>query len=263
MYCQTRTFRDKLDSGKLCVGPGITLADPAVTESLGAISDFVWIDLEHNPTNLESMLAHLIAARASRTMSIVRVPSRELGWIKRVLDSGAEGIILPQGQNYQEIAEFVSACRYPPLGTRGFGPRRPTNYGRITGTEYLEMANRELFVVAQIETAGALRDVEKIVAIPGLDSIVLGPQDLSGSLGIMGQMDHPDLVRAMQRVISVSRGAGRYVGMGMGASPEFATRAANWGVQWIQIGNDIEYMNRFAQQLYDGVRKDRTPDSAT
>jgi 2-keto-3-deoxy-L-rhamnonate aldolase RhmA len=139
MYCHTKKFREKLDSGKLCLGPGITFADPAVTESIAPIADFVWIDLEHNPTNLQTMLAHLIAARAGGTMGLVRVASNDLGWIKRVLDSGAEGIILPQAQSYDEVAAFVSACRYPPLGTRGFGPRRPTNYGRLAGAEYLDL----------------------------------------------------------------------------------------------------------------------------
>jgi 2-keto-3-deoxy-L-rhamnonate aldolase RhmA len=159
-------------------------------------------------------------------MAIVRVPSGELGWIKRVLDSGAEGIILPQAQDCEEIAAFVSACRYPPLGTRGFGPRRPSNYGRVTGQE-----NRELFVVAQIETAGALNDIDRIVRIEGLDSVVVGPHDLSGSLGMLGQVEHPTVVEAIGRIVTAARDAGLYVGMGMGASAEFAINSAKIGVQ--------------------------------
>ncbi|MDA1052891.1 MAG: aldolase/citrate lyase family protein [Planctomycetota bacterium] len=250
MYCNTQKFRDKMDSGQPCFGPGITFADPAITESIAPTADFVWIDLEHNPTDLQSMLGHLIAARACGTMAIVRVPSGELGWIKRVLDSGAEGIILPQAQSYEEVASFVSACRYPPLGTRGFGPRRPSNYGRIVGQEYLDSANRELFVVAQIETAGALHDIDRIVRIEGLDSVVVGPHDLSGSLGMLGQVEHPTVVEAIERIVRTARDAGLYVGMGMGASAEFAIKNAKIGVHWLQVGNDFEYMNLFADKLY-------------
>jgi 2-dehydro-3-deoxyglucarate aldolase/4-hydroxy-2-oxoheptanedioate aldolase len=257
MYHNIKGFRKKMDSGQVCLGPGITFADPAVTESIAPAADFVWIDLEHNPTNLETMMAHLIAARAGGTMAIVRIPSGEVAWIKRVLDSGAEGIILPQGSSYEEIATFVSSCRYPPMGTRGFGPRRPTNYARISGQEYLDSANRELFVVAQIETVGALNDIDRIVQIEGLDSIVVGPHDLSGSLGILGQVDHPTVVEAIDRIVKTARQAGIYVGMGMGASADFAIKNAEIGVQWLQVGNDFEYMNGFADRLYTEIRAEK------
>lgn len=255
MYGNAKKFRAKMDSGQLCLGPGITFADAAVTESIGPTVDFVWIDLEHNPTNLQTMLGHLIAARAATTMALVRVPSSEVGWIKRVLDSGAEGIILPQAQSYEEVAAFVAACRYPPLGVRGFGPRRPTNYGRIGGQEYLKSANRELFVVAQIETAGALNDLDRIVQIEGLDSLVVGPYDISGSLGVLGQVEHPIVTDAITRVVATGRKAGLYIGMGMGASADFALKAAKTGVQWVQVGNDFEYMNLFADNLYRIIRR--------
>lgn len=255
MYCNTKKFREKMDAGQLCFGPGITFADPAVTESISPSADFVWIDLEHNPTNLETMMGHLIAARAAGTMALVRVPSNDLGWIKRVLDTGAEGIILPQAQSYEDVAAFVSACRYPPLGTRGFGPRRPSNYGRISGDEYLEIANRDLFVVAQIETVRSLDEIDRIVQIDGLDSLVVGPYDLSGSLGMLGQLDHPTVVAAMRRAVSTGREAGLYIGMGMGVAPDFATQAAKMGVQWLQVGNDFEYLNLFADQLFSEIRE--------
>ena len=140
--------------------------------------DFVWIDLEHNATTTEAMLGHLIAARAGGAASIVRIPNNDVGWIKRVLDSGAEGIILPRCYSAREAAEFVSACRYPPMGTRGFGPRRPMEYGRIAQPEYLRQANRDVFVVVQVETVEILDELDQVLELEGLDSLVLGPQDL-------------------------------------------------------------------------------------
>jgi 2-keto-3-deoxy-L-rhamnonate aldolase RhmA len=178
-----------------------------------------------------------------------------VAWIKRVLDSGAEGIILPQARSAEEVRAFVSSCRYPPMGTRGFGPRRPTNYGRAGGAEYLRKANQNVFVVAQIETVSALEELDAIVAINGLDSLVVGPYDLSGSMGMLGEVHHPRVLEAIRRVADKARAAGLYVGMGMGADAEHALVAARLGVQWAQCGNDFEFMIRGVDRLYAAVRE--------
>ena len=208
-------MRDKLRAGKIVLGAGITLSDPTVTEAIAPSVDFVWIDLEHNALTVQAMLGHLIAARAGGCASIVRIPSGEVGWIKRVLDSGAEGIILPRAYSAREVASFVSACRYPPLGTRGFGPRRPTNYGRIEQQSYLQQANRELFVVAQVETVELIAELDDVLKLEGLDSLVLGPQDLSGSMGRLGETTHADVVAAMKTVAAKTKAAGKFVGSGL------------------------------------------------
>lgn len=254
MICNIHKFREKLAAGRFCLGAGITLADPAVVEALSPSVDFFWIDLEHNPTSLESLLSHLIAARAGGTPALVRVPSADIGWTKRVLDSGAEGIILPQAKSAAEVRDFVSSCRYPPMGTRGFGPRRPTNYGRFGGQEYLEHANKNLFVVAQIETVSALNEIDHIVAIPGLDSVVVGPYDLSGSMGIPGQVHDPKVLKAIEAVVAKAKPAGIFVGMGMGADMSHALEAAQLGVHWAQCGNDYEFMIRATDSLFGNIR---------
>ena len=118
-----RGFRQKLAAGTMCFGSGITLADPAIAEVLGPVSDFFWIDLEHSPLSLESVVAHLIAARAVGVPGIVRVPISEPWFIKRVIDSGASGIIVPQVRTADEVKRVVDACRYRPQGDRGFGPQ--------------------------------------------------------------------------------------------------------------------------------------------
>ena len=255
MISHIESLRKKLQDGQLCLGTGVTFTDPTVTESLASRVDFVWIDLEHNPTSLETMLAHLIAARAGGTAALVRVPSGEIGWVKRVLDTGAEGIILPQAADARAVREFVSACRYPPLGTRGFGPRRPSRYGELQGDDYLEHANRHVFTVVQIETRRALEEVEEIAAIEGLDSIALGPNDLSGSIGRLGHLDDPAVNDAIRRVADAAHAEGKSCGAGLGASPDYAEVLAGLGVDWLQVGNDYEYMNRFAESLFDEVRQ--------
>ena len=255
MICNIHKFREKLASGALCLGPGITFYDPSVTEAIAPSADFVWIDLEHNPTSLESLLSHLIAARAGGVASIVRVPSLEIAWTKRVLDTGAEGVILPRSTTVDEIKQFVDACRYPDAGTRGFGPRRPTNYARFGGNEYLQHANENVFVVAQIETVETLEQLDEIVAIPGLDSLVVGPNDLSGSMGMLGQIDHPRVLDAIKQIADKAHAAGLYVGLGMGATVDYALKVRKLGVDWVQCGNDFEYMIHFADQLYADIRQ--------
>lgn len=254
MISHIHKFRQKLDAGEFCLGAGITFSDPAVTEALCGSVDFLWIDLEHNPTDMESLLTHLMAARAGGAPALVRIPSNDLGWIKRVLDTGAEGIILPQAHSADEIRAFASACRYPPLGTRGFGPRRPSNYGRTPGEEYLKQANENLFVVAQIETVSAYEQIDDIVTIEGLDSLVVGPYDLSGSMGMLGQVHDPRITDAIRTVAAKAKRAGLYTGMGMGADVEHALEGASLGVNWAQCGNDYEYMINSAERLYADVR---------
>jgi 2-keto-3-deoxy-L-rhamnonate aldolase RhmA len=250
-----RQFRDRLASDTLCLGPSITFTDLTVTEALCDSSDFLWIDTEHNPMNLESVTGHLIAAKACGTPALVRVPSSQTSGLKRVLDSGADGVIVPQVRTVEEVQGVVDDCRYPPLGTRGFGPRRPSNYGRFGGDEYIRMMNEEIFVAVQIEHIDAYHVIDDIVTIKGLDAIVIGPMDLSASMGIPGQFDHPDVVQTIESTINKSRAAGLYVGMGMGANESFALTWAQKGVQWIQLGCDFEYLIQRFDILTASVRQ--------
>lgn len=254
-------MREKLRAGKIVLGAGITLSDPTVTEAIAPSVDFVWIDLEHNPLTVEAMLGHLIAARAGGCASLVRIPTNDAGWVKRVLDSGAEGIILPRAYSAKEVAAFVSACRYPPLGTRGFGPRRPMNYGRLEQQAYLQQANRDVFVVAQVETVELLAELDEVLNLQGLDSLVLGPQDLSGSMGRPGDTTHPDVVEAMKTIAAKTRKAGKFIGSGLGANPKFAQLLIDCGVQWMQAGNDFEYMIRGCERAFRQIRGDSTAEA--
>ncbi|HEV3145329.1 MAG TPA: aldolase/citrate lyase family protein, partial [Gemmataceae bacterium] len=145
MLSSIQEFRKQLETGPVPLGPIVTFADPAVTEALAGSVDFLWYDLEHTAMGLESLQAHLIAARAGGVPSLVRVPSGELAWTKRVLDIGAQGVILPRVYDVAEVRAFVSNCRYPPEGTRGFGPHRPADYGRNFSPEFVAQANRDIF----------------------------------------------------------------------------------------------------------------------
>ena len=247
-------FRKRMDSGARCVGPSITFCDPALTEAIAPESDFLWIDTEHSPMSIQTLTGHLLAAKACNKPALIRVPSSAIGNIKRTLDAGTDGIIVPQIKTLEEAFNVVADCRYPPLGTRGFGPRRGMDYGRKSLKDYLEEAATELFVAVQIEHVGAVSEIDSILDIPGLDSVVLGPMDLSGSLGHLGNLSHPSVIETIEKVITAARNKHVYVGMGMGADQEFALHWLARGVNWVQLGCDYEYLVQGATKLFNSVR---------
>ena len=247
-------FRKKIDSGVQCLGPSITLKDPVIAEALGPDSDFLWIDTEHSPMTIETVAEHLLGARACNRPALVRVPGSSTESIKPILDSGVDGIIVPQVTGVDEVRKVVADCRYPPTGKRGFGPRRGMDYGRKALDQYLTESSEELFVAVMLEHENAVREIEEIVNIPGLDSLVIGTMDLSGSLGHLGDRGHPAVISAIQTIIDAARRKNIYVGMGLGYEPELARHWLAQGVQWIQFGCDYEYLVQGASQLFDSVR---------
>ena len=256
MISNIQKLRQRLADGQLCLGTGITLNDPSVIEALASLVDFFWIDLEHNPMGIETVLAHLVAARAGGAPALVRVPSSEVPFLKRVLDSGAEGIIVPQVRSPAEVRRVVGACRYPPLGERGWGPRRPSQFGQRSAEQIVDEANQQLFVVVQIENVEAVAALDEIVAIEGLDALAVGPYDLSASLGVLGQIEHPQVIEAIEKIIAAAHGAGMSVGLGDEAAAESSLRWANMGVDWIQCGCDFAYMTMTARQLFQDIREE-------
>ena len=247
-------FREKMDSGIPCIGPSITLKDPFIAEALGPESDFLWIDTEHSPMSIESVTGHLLAARACNKPALVRVPGSATESIKPVLDSGVDGIIVPQVTGVDEVRRVVADCRYPPVGKRGFGVRRGMDYGRTSLKDYLEASVTELFVAVMIEHANAVSEIDEILEVPGLDSVVIGTMDLSSSLGHLGDRSHPSIVSAIQKVTDAARKKNIYVGMGLGWEPELALHWLERGLQWVQFGCDYEYLVQGAAKLFNSVR---------
>jgi 2-keto-3-deoxy-L-rhamnonate aldolase RhmA len=247
-------FREKIAAGGLCTGPGISLSDPRVTDALGDSVDFIWIDLEHSLMSPEALGGHLLAARGRHVPVLVRVVAGETPFIKPVLDAGADGIIVPQVRSAAEVKRAVDDCRYPPVGTRGYGPRVPSNYGRDGGSAYVARANADVFAAVMIETREAVEAIDEIVAVPGLDSVVLGPMDLSASYGMLGDVEHPTVVAALEHVISRALAAGCLVGCGMGVDSATAIRMARRGVQWAQMGGDCGYLIAHMDLLNREVR---------
>jgi 2-dehydro-3-deoxyglucarate aldolase/4-hydroxy-2-oxoheptanedioate aldolase len=232
-------FKDKLRRGEVCLGTVISFTDPTIVEALSSTLDFVWIDAEHNAMSLETIQGHLMATKGSETTALVRVAWNDPVLIKPILDIGADGIIVPMVRTADDVRRAVAACRYPPEGIRGYGPRRPSKYGRLGGPEYCRLANETIIVIAQLEHIDAIRHIDEILAVPGLTSIVFGPNDLSGSMGLMGRPNHPDVVAAMQTAIDKARQSSVFVGNGVGGSVDALMEWIDKGIQWITLGNDV------------------------
>jgi 2-keto-3-deoxy-L-rhamnonate aldolase RhmA len=237
-----RRFKERIQDGQICLGSSITFCDPLVTEALSRSVDFIWIDLEHSDMSPEALNSHLLACRASGSPSIVRVKGSGTPFIKPILDAGACGIVVPQIRTADEVRGIVSDCRYPPQGSRGYGPRVPSEYGNKGGRAFADESNRDMFVAVMIENLEALRNLDEILTVEGLDSVVIGPMDLTASMGILGDIQHPDARAAIRTIIRKSREAGLMVGVGLGLDAALACDMLADGVQWIQLGCDYMYL---------------------
>lgn len=200
MFRENRLKRT-LAAGRPAVGCWLDMASPMAAEIVGLAGyDFVVIDHEHGPGTLADGLHLLQALSGTPATAVMRVPSNDPVYLKRALDLGVEGIMVPSVNSAEEARAVVAACRYPPAGVRGaaYGMARGADYG-LAGTRYRDTAADELLIICQIETAGAVAAVPDIAAVPGVDCLFIGPYDLSGSIGRLGRFDAPEVAALLDR----------------------------------------------------------------
>jgi len=246
------TFRDRLRSRQPLLGTMVTLGDPAVVEILAALGfDWLFIDGEHGPYDTGDLLA-LLRAAGGRIPCVARVAAAEEARIKRVLDLGADGVIVPMVNTAEQAAAVVRAARYAPLGGRGVGLARAHGYG-LGFREYVATANDRIAVIVQAEHWQAVENIEAIIATPGIDAVQLGPYDLSASLGRMGQVDHPEVVAAIDRVIEVCLAANVPVGW-FAVAAETARPYLDRGCTLITAGVDALLLAQSARGVLQTLR---------
>ena len=233
-------FLQNLEGGRTSVGAVVTMSDLVVSELAGDCGmDFVWIDAEHAPHTIQDVQRHLIALRGTGCAGLVRVRADEPMLIKPYLDLAPDGIIVPM-VNTPELAEAaVAACRYPPsrealrrtsppAGIRGCGVRRAVHYGAVDFFDYVKTSEHWPLVICQIEHIDAVKNLDKILKVPGVDSFCIGPCDLSGSMGILNQMDDPELNRVIDEVAAKIKNAGKWLGTAAGDFPRWKKRGVDW-----------------------------------
>ena len=196
-------LRESLQAGRRVFGTFVSTPEPAVVEMIGwAGYDFVIIDMEHSPIDFGQLPRLLAAAENVDLAPLVRVGSSAANPILRVLDSGAVGVVVAHVRNREEALATVSACRYPPLGKRGVsGASRAAGYGYNNFADHVRQSNDEVLTIALIEDQSGVESIEEIVNVPGLDVICPGAGDLSASLGLVGQPQHPTVQASVERVV--------------------------------------------------------------
>jgi 4-hydroxy-2-oxoheptanedioate aldolase len=201
--------------GGSAYGTFVLLGEPALVEMIGyAGFDFVVIDTEHSGNTMEQVGTMVRAAELAGTTPVVRVTANSPEYILRALDAGAGGVLVPQVNTAAEAAAAVRAARYAPLGERGVaGVVRAARYGFISVPDYLTGANRENLVITQVEHMDAVRNLDSILAVEGVDGIFIGPADLSQSMGITGQFNNPGLRQTMHAVIEKTRRTDKWAGI--------------------------------------------------
>jgi 2-keto-3-deoxy-L-rhamnonate aldolase RhmA len=245
-------FRARLKRRETLLGTMVTLASAASAEILAAAGfDWLFIDGEHGPLETRE-LTEILQAVGDKTACIVRVPECAEVPIKRALDLGAHGIIVPQVNTAEQAAAVVRFARYAPEGARGVGLARAHGYG-ARFREYLRDANREIAVIVQAEHAQAVDNIEAIARVPGVDAVLLGPYDLSASLGKMGQIDDPVVVAAIRRVTEACRAASMPLGY-FGVTAAAVQPYVAQGYTLIVAGVDTLYLGQGAKALLNELR---------
>ncbi len=207
-------LKRKLAKGEVVCGPFVRIGSPAVMEILGhAGFDFAIIDLEHGPMSVEKAEDMVRAAVCARISPIIRVTELNQPLILRALDTGADGVQIPQINNKEAAQLAAASTRYYPYGDRGVCRCiRAAGYSHIPATDYFEMANQETLTIVHIEGIDGVKQIDKILEVPNIDVIFLGPYDLSQSVGCPGKVNDPKVVGAMEEIIRKTREAGKYAG---------------------------------------------------
>ncbi len=242
----TPSFRQRLKSGERLLGTLISLNSSEVAEMLASLGfDWFFLDNEHSP--LEALELQGIMRAAGSTPCIVRVSHSAEVPIKKALDSGAAGIIAPMVNSAEQAAQVVSWAKYPPVGTRGVGIGRAHGYG-LKFQEYVARANDEVAVIVQCEHIDAVNDIDRIVRVPGVDAVLIGPYDLSASMGRLGQVTQPEVVAAIDRVTAACRAANVPLGI-FGLSAQAVQPYIERGYTLIVAGVDTVLLGQAAAQL--------------
>jgi 2-keto-3-deoxy-L-rhamnonate aldolase RhmA len=247
-------LRRHLHSGDLLLGGLLSIPDPAVATIVGRSGfDFVVVDGEHAPFTLTSLRACVEALDPTPAWTIVRVAANDAVIIKQTLELGVDGIQVPSVRTADEALEAVRACRYAPDGTRGIGIGRGSSYGAELSS-YLEGSNARTAVLVMIEDATGVANVGEIAAVEGLDGIVVGPLDLSASLGVTGDAKHPSVREAIERVTDACVAAG--VCVGTGCTPEDAPTLAARGMRVLTVFYDVIGFAQAARQAVATARSE-------
>lgn len=247
------TFKRALNDaqGPTLWGLWLGLPDPSCAEiCAGAGFDWLLVDGEHAPFELSQVSSHLRAIAPYSSSPIVRVEEGRTSLLKRVLDCGAQTVLVPMVDDAEQAQAIVQAVRYPPQGIRGMGSSlaRAAHWNQVPN--YVSRANDEVCLIVQVETVTAIANLQQIVAVEGVDAVFIGPSDLSASMGHVGNPDHPDVVAEIECAISVINGAGKAAGL-LCLNQQMAAHYIAKGARFVGVGVDTLLLGQGAKKLLE------------
>jgi 4-hydroxy-2-oxoheptanedioate aldolase len=237
-------IRTAWGEGRAVVNGWLSIASPFAAEVMAAQGyDSLTVDLQHGVVDYADAVTMLQAMRASGVVPMARVPWLDPGIVMKLLDAGAYGIVCPMINSRAEAETLVAAMRYPPRGTRSFGPTRAVF---AAGADYAREADDQVLAFAMIETAEGVANLGEIVATPGLDGVYIGPADLTlgvakGRLAPGFDRQEPEMIELIQRILAEAHGAGLKAALHCG-SPEYAAKAVGWGFDLVTLLNDVRLL---------------------
>jgi len=252
------SIKKKLRAGEPTVGSWMSMAHPSIAEILAA-SGYEWvvIETEHTAIDVSEVLRLIIAIEGAGAIPLVRLAWNDPIQCKAVLDSGAAGVIVPMVNTKADAELAVKAAKYPPLGFRGVGLARAQAYGQRFA-EYVASANDDSLLILQIEHIDAVQNIDDILSVPGIDGTFIGPYDLSMSMGLPGQLDHPDVVAARRRVLDATKARGLAPGIHLVHPDRAANEIAGVvgdGYRFIALGTDILFLGDSCRSLHAAARR--------
>ena len=237
---------------KPLIGTIFSMGAPQVAEMISSSGfDWVMIDMEHSTLSLDSVQVAL-QILGSNILKIVRVPGNDEIWIKRVLDTGCDGILVPMVNSFEDALKVVRYSKYPTLGKRSVGVARAHKFGS-TFTEYVNNANDDQIVMIQIEHKDGVKNIDSILTVKGIDSIFIGPYDLSASMGYMGQVDHPEVRAAIDLIKMKCKKAGIPFGI-FGSTPESLEKDMADGCTFPLCGVDSSILSGSYKELAHSLK---------
>ena len=246
-------LKARLKNGECCIGAQLGLTDPAVVEIFGRAGyDWISIDIEHAPHSIDGVRLMLQAAVHTSAVALARPTRLDIDEIRRYLDLGSPGVMCPFINTGDEAARLVQYCLYPPAGMRGWGPRRAVNYG-FDSDGYLTKANDAMICLPIIESPEAVERIDEIVGVDGITGAVMGPMDLSMSMGCFKKFDDPRFIEAFDTVRAACKRHGKVMGTGC-YSLDFARECAAKGDGLLLSASDDGYLASEARRCLAEVK---------
>lgn len=247
-------IRRKLCDGVTLIGTHVFAGSPMLTELLSSMNfDIIWVDGEHTPFDNMTIFNNVVAVRAGGAACLVRIPEVNPTLAKPILDMGPDILLFPNIHTYEEALLAVKACEYPPKGIRGYGPQRAYMFGECSQMEYITSRYRNMLRAVQIEQITCVNDLDRIADIEGIDLFIVGPNDLTGSMGKMAQFDDPEVMKVFDLIGTIMARHKRSFGVSIGFDPIALRQWKERGAQVLFSGFDCGYVRDGAQLVYDGL----------